>query len=175
MAKVTYNKLGLKAEAPIKTITWNEQMIEVRQHLPLNDRLELIEKTINSTVDENNYYNPCKLDVFKNIFMIEYYTNITFTDKQKEDVGKLYDSFYLTGLLTEIMNNIPEVERNYIDIAIDDTIKSVYSYKNSAMGIMAALKQDYNNVNFDMSMIENILKNNGEDLGFLKEIMNKLG
>lgn len=175
MAKVTFSKLGLKTEAPVKTINWNEQMIEVKQHLPLNDRLELIEKTINFTVDENNYYNPCKLDVFKNIFMIEYYTNITFTDKQKEDTGKIYDAFYLTGLLKEILDNIPEEELVYLNQAIDDTIKSVYAYKNSAMGIVAALKQDYSNVNFDMTALENILKNNSEDIEFLKEVVEKLG
>lgn len=175
MAKVTFTKLGLKAEAPVKTIVWNNQTIEIKQYLPLNERMDLIANTINNTADENNYYNPCRLDVFKQIFIIEKYTNISFTDKQKEDCVKLYDAFYLTGLLKEIISNIPEEELKYINQAIDETIKSIYAYKNSVMGVINVLKQDYSNTKFDMEALENILKNNSEDFGFLKDVMEKLG
>lgn len=175
MAKVSFNKLGLTKEIPSVTFEWNNQIIEVKQYLSLDTKLELIENIINTTVDEHNYYNPCKLDVHTNIFMIEAYTNITFTEKQKEDISKLYDSFKFSGLMTKIMETIPDEEIDYIIKSVNDTIQSVYAYKNSAMGILEALKQDYSNVNFDMDAINQVLQNNPENFAFLKEVMEKLG
>lgn len=175
MAKVSFNKLGLTKEIPGITFPWNNQIIEVKQYLSLDAKLELIQNIINATVDEHNYYNPCKLDVYTNIFMIEAYTNITFTEKQKEDVGKLYDSFKFSGLMAEIMETIPDEEIDYIIKSVNDTIQSVYAYKNSVMGILEVLKQDYSNVNFDMDTINQVLQNNPENFAFLKEVMEKLG
>ena len=42
MAKVSLTKLGLKVNQDIKTIEFNEQIIEVKQYLPINNKLELI-------------------------------------------------------------------------------------------------------------------------------------
>lgn len=175
MAKINFNKLGLKGEVPIKIIEWNGQNIEVKQHLPLMERISMIEKIINLSVDENNYYNPCKIEVYKNILILENYTNINFTDKQKEDVGKLYDAFYLSGLLIEIVATIPKAELDYVNMAIEDTIKSVYAYKNSAMGILNLFKEDYKNVNFDVNALQDVLQGNSEELSFLRDVLNNLG
>ena len=42
-------------------------------------------------MDNNNFANPVKLNVFLRLEIIFNYTNISFTDKQKEDLVKLYD------------------------------------------------------------------------------------
>jgi len=56
------------------------------------------------------------------------YTNIAFTEKQKEDMAKLYDLLQGSELLNLILNNIPEEELNMLDKGILDTIESVYKY-----------------------------------------------
>ena len=38
MAKVSFTKLNLKANNEVKTITWNDQEIEVKQYLALKDQ-----------------------------------------------------------------------------------------------------------------------------------------
>ena len=91
MAKLAFTKLGLKTNTNIETFEFNEQTIEVKQYLPVNDKLTLISEVINNSADENNFANPVKVEVYAAIAIIEAYTNITFTDKQKEDITKLYE------------------------------------------------------------------------------------
>ena len=89
MAKLAFTKLGLKTNTDIETLEFNEQTIEIKQYLPVNDKLTLISEVINNSADENNFANPVKVEVYVTIAIIEAYTNITFTDKQKEDIPKL--------------------------------------------------------------------------------------
>ena len=64
MAKLAFTKLGLKANNQIKTVLFNEQEIEVKQYLPINNKLELISNVINASHDDNNFANPVKVSVF---------------------------------------------------------------------------------------------------------------
>jgi len=91
MAKVTFTKLALKKKEKVKNIKINDIDIEVKQYLPVNDKLDLIARVISGAHDQNNFPNPIKIEVIGAIEIIMAYTNITFTDKQKEDISKLYD------------------------------------------------------------------------------------
>ena len=42
MAKLSFNKLGLKINQEIKTANFGDFIIEVKQYLPVNDKLRLI-------------------------------------------------------------------------------------------------------------------------------------
>jgi len=46
MAKVTFTKLGLKVNQEIKTIEYNEQVVEIKQYLPIQEKLQLIGRVI---------------------------------------------------------------------------------------------------------------------------------
>jgi ADP-heptose:LPS heptosyltransferase len=100
--------------------------------------------------------------LFVTIAILQYYTNVTFTEKQKEDLGKLYDLLVSSGLYTEIKNRIPISEIEYINENVEKTIVSIYAYRNSVLGIMEAINKDYNNTIFD---VENIQKVLGEGKG----------
>jgi hypothetical protein len=137
VAKLSFTKLGLKKNQEIKTLTWNEQVIEIKQYLPMQEKLNLMSKVINLSHDkDSNYSNPVKVDIYTKLNIIENYTNITFTDKQKEDVCKLYDLFKENGLMEEIFSAIPEQEIMEIEDSIKKAIESIYAYQNSAMGIL---------------------------------------
>lgn len=174
MAKLAFTKLGLKANNQIKTVLFNEQEIEVKQYLPINEKLEMISNVINLSADDNNFANPVKVMVYSTLEIIEAYTNISFTDKQKENPTKLYDLFEGNGVTGMIFNAIPEDELVMLEKAIEDSIEAVYKYKNSAMGIMEAISTDYSNLNFDATDIQEKLSN-PENMGFLKDVLSKMG
>ena len=174
MAKVSLTKLGLKINQNIKTIEFNEQIIEVKQYLPVNDKLELISNVINASHDDNNFANPVKISIFTTLEILYAYTNINFTDKQKEDPKKLYDILISSGLVSEVIKIIPEAEYNEILQGISDSINAIYSYKNSLMGILDAIVNDYNNLNLDSGKIYNDLADPNH-LAFLKDVLTKLG
>ncbi|WP_291631401.1 hypothetical protein [Clostridium sp.] len=81
MAKVSFTKLGLKKNEDVEIVEWNEQKIEVKQYLPIEDKLNLITAIIQNSIDDNGYYNPAKIYVNTIIEMINFYTNIGFTEK----------------------------------------------------------------------------------------------
>ena len=45
MAKLAFSKLGLKLQEEVKTLEWGEQVIEIKQYLPLEKKLEIIDLT----------------------------------------------------------------------------------------------------------------------------------
>ena len=72
----------------IKTVIINEQEIEIKQYLPVNEKLRLIGDVIAQAADENNFSNPIKLEVFTKLEIVFTYTNLSFTEKQKETYNK---------------------------------------------------------------------------------------
>lgn len=174
MAKVSLTKLGLKVNQDIKTIEFNGQEIEIKQYLPVNDKLELIGNVINSAHDENNFSNPVKVSVFTTLEIMYAYTNINFTDKQKEDPTKLYDMLFSSGLICEVIRAIPDDEYHEILCGVSDSIDAIYSYKNSVMGILETITTDYTNMNFDATNIYNKLAD-PENMDLIKQVLTKLG
>lgn len=174
MAKLAFTKLGLKTNTDIETFEFNEQTIEVKQYLPVNDKLTLISEVINNSADENNFANPVKVEVYATVAIIEAYTNITFTDKQKEDITKLYDKLVSGELYQTILHLIPVEEINSLFDALRSSIDAVYSYRNSVMGILENISTDYSNLDLDASAIQAKLAD-PENMALLKNILTKLG
>lgn len=174
MAKVAFSKLNLAINKEVKTFEWNNQTIEVKQYIPINEKLELCSRVLNQVVDDLGYYNVGKIELFKALETIMAYTNITLTEKQKEDPSKLYDLLASTGFEDMVMDNIPDEERYFIYNTINQTIDLIYEYKNSVYAILDSLKTDYENLDFNATNIQNKLANK-ENVEFLSNVMDKLG
>ena len=174
MAKVSFTKLGLKKKEEIKNITINDQVIEVKQYLPISDKINIITNVIENSADDNNFANPVKVEVFANLEIMYAYTNIGFTDKQKEDPTKLYDLLEENGIIAEVIAAIPENEYALLLGWIDETIEAFYTYRNSVMGIMEQISADYSNLSLDATEIQQKLAD-PQNLELLKNVMTKLG
>lgn len=174
MAKVTFTKLALKKKEEVKNIKINDIDIEVKQYLPVNDKLDLIARVINGAHDQNNFPNPIKIEVIGAIEIIMAYTNITFTDKQKEDISKLYDILDSNGIINQIVSVIPEDEYRFLIDGINNTVDAVYTYQNSVLGILDTVSQDYNNLNLDATEIQKKLADK-DNLSLVRDVLTKLG
>lgn len=174
MAKVAFSKLGLKKQEEVKLIKIGNFDIEVKQYLPVNDKLDLISRVINGAHDENNFPNPIKLEVIGALEIVMAYTNLSFTDKQKEDTAKLYDLLESNGIIDMIVSAIPEEEYNFVIDGIDDTVYAIYNYQNSILGILENVSKDYSQLDFDASNIQQALSD-PQNLTLVKDILTKLG
>ena len=174
MAKLAFSKLSLKVNNEVKTIEFNGNSIEVKQYLPVNDKLTLIGNVINSAADDNNFANPIKISVFTTLELLYNYTNLSFTDKQKEDPTKLYDMVISNGLVKEVVNAIPEEEYEELISGIAESVKSIYTYQNSVYGILDAVATDYSNLDLDATNIQKKLAD-PENMDLLKQVLTKLG
>lgn len=175
MTKVSFKNLGLKMNQEVKVINFNEQEIEVKQYLPVNDKLELISRVINKTSasDDNNFANPVKIGMFFALEIIYVYTNLNITDKQKEDELKLFDTVLSSGLYHMIEDAIPIAEYSRIYSGLMDSVEAIYNYRNSVLGILDTISQNYNNLKFDASEIQNKLSD-PQNMELLKSVLTKL-
>lgn len=174
MAKIGFTKLSLKRKNEVKTITINNNQIEIKQYLSVNEKLDLIARVINGAHDQNNFPNPIKIEVIGTLEMIMAYTNISFTEKQKEDIPKLYDLLEENGVIKDIISQIPEDEYNFIIDGINKTVDAVYTYNNSVLGILEAVSKDYSNLDFDATQIQKKMAD-PENLKLVKDVLTKLG
>lgn len=175
MAKLAFTKLGLKVNQDVKIVEYNGQNIEVKQYLPINQKLELISNVINLAHDgTNNYSNPVRVDVYTALEILDAYTNITFTDKQREDPTKIYDAFKSNGVLDAIIDTIPEVEYSSLINGVYRSIDAIYTYHNSVLGILDAVSTDYSNLHLDAIQVREEI-NNPDNINLLREVLDKLG
>lgn len=87
MAKIGFNKLGLTKDTSVTEVEWNGQTIEVKQYLPINEKLEVMNRILNPSLEEPaGFFNPAKIRIYVVIEMVTAYTNITFTEKQRRCV-----------------------------------------------------------------------------------------
>ena len=176
MAKVSFSKLGLSKNTNTNIVEYNGQNIEVKQYLPINDKAALTATILNYTLNngENRFPNPLQIEVFTLLQVIEKYTNITFTDKQKEDPAKLYDLIVSSGFWGVIAEALNVEDYNVLLNYIDESIKAYYNYYNSVFGILDSMNRDYNNMSLDASEIQKTLAD-PENMALLKDVLAKLG
>ena len=73
-----------------------------------------------------------------------------------------------------MISAIPEDEYAFLIDGINDSIEAVYKYQNSVLGILDSVAQDYSNLEFDASKIQQELAD-PQNLELLKGIMSRLG
>ena len=172
--KPTFAKLKLARNNSVKVVTFNDIEVEVKQYLPINEKLQLISNVINAASDENNFSNPIKEDLFGTLEIIYAYTNLGFTEKQKEDPIKLYDDMISSGFADAIIKEIPSEEYNTIVNGINECTKAIYTYRNSLLGILEATVADYGNLELDANDLQSKMAD-PNNMTLLKDVLTKLG
>lgn len=173
MAKVAFTKIAGVKSIPVKTIKIGDQEIEVKQYLPVEDKLALIQETIVASHDENNFSNPVKLDVFFNLNVVKYYTNISITEKLMETPTKTYDSLQM-NCLQLVKEAIPHEELIKLQIDLETMVESIYAYQNSVLGILESISADYSNLSLDAVGIQKAISD-PSNMKLLKDVLAKLG
>ena len=179
MAKVPFSKLDIKINSCDFVMCHENSkgeviQYEVKNYLSIKEKMDLVSRIINQSTDDNGFYNPMRVKLYTTLEVVYAYTNLTFTPKQKEDPFKLYDLLVGNGFAAVVIKAIPEPEYDEILTGIKQTIKSVYKYQNSILGILDTISQDYSNLNLDASAIHQQLAD-PENMALLKNIMTKLG
>jgi hypothetical protein len=179
MAKVPFSKFQAKMDGGVTKLSYHnlageDIYYEVKHYLPLAEKLDLVSRIINQSIDDNGFYNPMRVKLYMALETIYAYTNLSFTEKMKEDPFKLYDILVSTGILTNIINVIRESDWAEIQDNVWSTIKNIYDYKNSVMGILDNIKADYGELDFDASTIQQKLAD-PENMTLLREVLAKLG
>lgn len=174
MAKIGLTKLQLKKNTNLISLNWNDQIIEIKEYLPIEGKSKVTENIINWSLDSNNFANPIRIMMNTVLEIIFAYTNINFTEKQKEDRLGLYDLVISSGLWEKIKDMIPQSEQAIIEITVQEVIHEVYAYKNSALGILRTINEDYSGLDLDINKLQEEISN-PENAKLLKNVLDKMG
>lgn len=134
MAKVGFTKLGLNKEVKGNTITFNDVEVEVKSYLSIKDKIDLIDITLQESKEYDGYFNPVKIEMNFILNVIFLYTNVNFTEKQKEDLLALYDLLEKNGFADEVIKAIPEKEYQTLMDYLDETRDSIEGYNSTFVG-----------------------------------------
>lgn len=130
--KVSYANMKLKVNTEIKTFDFGGQKIEVLQYLPAQDKYDLLMVTLQKSL-ENGMYNEFKLNLYFELNLVYMYTNISFTEKQREDELKIYDNLKSNGFFELFFQAINEDEYNELFAQLN-AIKEAMTFNNTSVG-----------------------------------------
>ena len=174
--KISFDKLKNK-EMPlkIKAFQLNGETIEVKEYLPVNDKLNLITAVLQQVAqNEYPFVNPVQMDVYTTLEILYAYSNIEFTEEEKANPAELYDELEKQEISNMIIGAIPITEYKFITEGIEETIKSYYAYRNSVKGIIEDVVTDYKDLDLNATEIQEKLAD-PNNIALLKGIMDKLG
>ena len=124
---IDFNK-SIKKEN--KIIDFNGTEIQIVPYLSTNDKYDLIMITLQKSF-EKNIYNVFKMDIYFDLNIVYLYTNIVFSQKDREDESKLYDELKYSGLLDLIKNEIDPQELTYLKNCIIELSNIILKYRNT--------------------------------------------
>ena len=174
MAKVSLNKITpIKKVDPI-TLQLGDSEIIVQQYLPIETKMAMMQDVLNAVIDETGHINPVRMEVFFNVYLLKYYTNISITDTMLGDPSKTYDLLIINDVLDAIIAQIPETEYADVFDFIVEASENVITYNNSVLGILRNVAADYKNTEIDIDKIGQAL-NDPNQLTLVKNILEKMG
>ena len=143
MPKVSFTNLKLKINTEVNTFQFgeNKTKIEVLKYLPIEDKNDLIHIALQNA-EEDGIYNDILLEMYFNLYIIYFYTNINFTDKQKEDPAKLYDQMQSNGLITSVIEAMDNDEYANLLTSLEVIRDANLTYKNTAGAVLQSVIQD---------------------------------
>ena len=88
-----YSELNLSIKRDTITVQTPCGEIEVLAFLPIEDKNDLIEITLQKSL-EDGIYNELKMEMYFHLYIIYMYTNSEFTEEERADEVKLYNELY---------------------------------------------------------------------------------
>ena len=139
--KVSYANMKLKVNTSVKTFDFNGQKIEVLQYLPARDKYDLLMVTLQKSL-ENGAYNEFKLNLYFELNLVYMYINISFTEKQREDEFKLYDTLKSNGFYELFYQTIDTDEYNELFEQLNAIKEASFRNRTSAGAVINSLIDD---------------------------------
>lgn len=137
--------------------------------------MDIAQSVIQQVIDVNNeFLNEFAFHMYMDLAIVFNYTNLSFTDKQKEDLYKLYDLLVGSGFMKELKKQVDCNQTDDLEVYTYETLNEYYKYHNSVYGIMDAMNQNYSNLNLDVNELQDKISN-PESLSLVKDILTKMG
>lgn len=143
MAKVSFSSMKLKTKDEVVKIKIADKEVEVKKYLPIEEKNSIIAITLQNAA-VGTVFNTLLMDAYFHVYLVFEYTNINFTDNQKEDILKLYDILETNGIISAVISALMEDgNKEYSDLRdyLLEMAKFASDYTISAKAIADELLQ----------------------------------
>ena len=132
-----YSDFNLKVNTEVASV----DNINILQYLPIEEKNDIIRLTLQESA-ENGLFNLLKVRMFFNLFIVYSYTDIEFTEKDKNDPVKLYDELYSNGIIDTILSNMNDTELTYLESVLQETLNIRLEYQSTVASIINSFIKD---------------------------------
>ena len=136
MAK--FSDMNLSINKSIKIIKVAGIEVAVKQYLPADDKNSILENVMQQA-DQGTILNTYNLDSLFHLYLVLKYTDIEFSNEDKEDMLVLFDILDSNGIIDAIVSAIPEEEYNTLRDNLLDMVEHYLTYRNSARALVEQL------------------------------------
>lgn len=164
MAK--FSDMNLSINKSIKIIKIAGVEVAVKQYLPAEDKNAILENAMQQA-DQGTILNTYNLDNLFHLYLVLKYTDIEFSDKDKEDMLALYDILESNNIIDAVVAAIPVEEYNVLRDNLLEMVQHYLTYRNSARALVeqltffapeAAEKLKEVSQEIDVEKLENVIK-----------------
>lgn len=136
-----FKELNLTYNDTPKTITINDIQVKVKQYIPVEDKIDLIQTALQKS-EENGIYNDIKLDIHFHLNIVYLYTDIEFEQDDFEDEMLIYNRLAINNVFDKVIGKMDEDEYNSLYNFLQIAKKDNLEYKNSAAAVLRRMVQD---------------------------------
>lgn len=145
--KVSFANLKLKIQDISHEVQFsndNGQTIafSVIDYLPIQDKLDLVNIAIAKSRDGYNNINRYLAKELMNLYIVIMYTNISFTEKQKENEYKLYDILKSNQVIETVIKAMPQQEYLELQTLLEMLIEDEKNMNKSIAGAINNLLEN---------------------------------
>ena len=132
---MNFNELELKINDKVRTLKFKNKDIKVKQYLPIQDKLNLVQIALLQSLDEG-VYNDGLLTAYFHTYVVMFYTDLEFTDEEKQDVLTLFNLMDSENLIGSVIELIPQSEFGDLLEMLNNQQKNNMIFKQSATYII---------------------------------------
>lgn len=132
---MNFSELELKINDKVRTLKFKNKDIKVKQYLPIQDKLNLVQIALQQSLDEG-IYNDGLLTAYFHTYVVMFYTDLEFTEEEKQDVLTLFNLMDSENLIGSVIELIPQSEFGDLLEMLNNQQKNNMIFKQSAAYII---------------------------------------
>lgn len=170
MATISLTKVAPLKKAEPATIKINNCDV-VFSKLTTEEQAKLIETVLAYSFDDTGMYSPFRFEKTFNLQYIKAASNINFTDKQLEDVGKVCDLLEINGVADAVK------ELDDYKVTLDYARKcadNIQTYNGSFVNMIKMANQDFNMTQASVNELSEKLSDPSK-YKLVKDVLDKIG
>ena len=134
MAKIGLNKLNLNKKQDVKVIQYEGNDIEIIQHLDIASKSALVSAAVRGSVIQG-IVDEILLDAYLHLFIVDRYTNISLTQKQRENLLETFDLLESNKFFDVVISGMAENEYDYIFTMAKRLMNNVNEYNRNIISM----------------------------------------